>query len=123
MALPAPEPILLVQDNSPVHKCRVVDAWFNDHPEFVRLFWPARSPDLNPIEHVWACMVNEWVHSNERTQDALERHTQAVWESIRRNRNYCENLVRSMPRSIQQCRETEGGYTKYCKDTKLPNYC
>ena len=51
MALPAPEPIFLVQDNSPLHKFRVVDAWFNDHPEFVRLIWPARSPDLNPIEH------------------------------------------------------------------------
>ena len=113
MALPAPEPIILVQDNSPVHKSRGVDTWFSDHHEFVQLFWPARSPDLNPIENVWACMVNEWVHGNEKTQDALERHAKEAWESIRRNCNYCENLVRSMPRRIQQCREVDGGYTKY----------
>lgn len=74
MAIPAPEPIYLVEDNSPIHKCRVVNEWFTRHPEFVRLFWPSRSPDLNPIEHVWASMVREWVHQNERTPAALERH-------------------------------------------------
>ena len=35
MAIPHPEPILLVQDNSPVHKSKVVDEWFREHPEFV----------------------------------------------------------------------------------------
>ena len=78
MAIPAPDPIYLVQDNSPVHTSRVVDAWFREHPEIIRLFWPARSPDLNPIENVWGWMVNEWEHGNERSVDALERHCLTV---------------------------------------------
>lgn len=78
MALPPPEPIYLVQDNCPVHKSRVVAQWFDAHPVFVNLFWPARSPDLNPIENLWGDMVNEWHHQNERTPAALERHCMAV---------------------------------------------
>lgn len=112
-ALPAPEHIYLVQDNCPVHTGRVVQDWFQEHPEITRLFWPARSPDLNPIENMWGCMVNEWVHTNEQTRDALERHVREVWESFRRRPQYCESLVRSMTRRIDAVREANGYYTKY----------
>ena len=113
MALPAPEPIYLVQDNSPVHTAGVVNQWFAGHPEFIRLFWPARSPDFNPIEHLWAFMVNEWVEGAERTPRQLIRHCRAVWESLRRNQGLCENLVRSMPQRLQDCVEAGGEYTRY----------
>lgn len=111
-ALPAAGQILLVQDNSPVHKARIVTDWFSRHREFERLFWPARSPDFNPIEDIWATMANEWVNANERTSRDLLRHCRAVWESIRtRNVPMCENLVRSIPRRIAECAEAEGEHT------------
>ena len=78
MALPAPEPIYLVQDNCPIHRSKVVNNWFREHPEFNRLFWHFRPPDLNPIEHVWANMVNERISTNERSPAALERHSRSV---------------------------------------------
>ena len=43
---PAPEQILLVQDNCPVHKSGVVQEWFEDYPVVLRMFWPARSSTL-----------------------------------------------------------------------------
>ena len=113
MAIPEPQPIYLVQDNSPIHKSKLVDQWFQHHPQFVRLFWPAKSPDLNPIENVWSKMVQKWKHDNERTENALECHCQLVWESLRQEPEYVESLVRSVPRRIEEVRDAQGGYTRY----------
>ncbi len=39
------------QDNAPSHKAKSVTAWFKQNN--INVFqWPARCPDLNPIENV-----------------------------------------------------------------------
>jgi hypothetical protein len=39
-------------DNAPCHKSRSMRKWFVDN-NVIEMDWPAKSPDLIPIEHLW----------------------------------------------------------------------
>ena len=47
--------VIFQQDNSPVHKSNAVKNYLHEQSVSV-LPWPAVSPDMNPIENVWAVL-------------------------------------------------------------------
>ncbi|GFU73555.1 transposable element Tcb1 transposase [Trichonephila clavipes] len=44
------------QDNARPHVARIVQRFFVNH-QIELLPWPARSPDLSPIENMWSMIV------------------------------------------------------------------
>ena len=116
MLLPEPLPIHFVMDNSPVHTATVVTDWFLQHPEVIRIQWPAKSPDLNPIENLWAEMVKKWNSEKAKTKENLISHAFEVWEFLRNKedeKKLCENLVKSMNDRLSKVINSNGSYTKY----------
>ena len=108
-----PGPIIFVQDRSPIHMARVVREWFANQNVLQLLEWPSRGCDCNPIEHVWANMVNSWDPAAERTPQALMDHVQRSWETLREKPDLIRNLVMSMPQRLAEVIEKEGGWTHY----------
>ena len=77
-AIPEPLPIHLVQDRSPIHTSRAVRRWFDNHPEIILLDWPSKGCDCNPIENLWAFMVQELGDGGEDTRGSGKEDSRSV---------------------------------------------
>lgn len=76
-------------------------------------FWPAQSPDLNPIEHLWAYISYKLRSKRGEFANAaqLESFVRKTWNNI--PPALLENLVSSMPDRCRAVIENNGGQTKY----------
>lgn len=100
------------QDNAPCHKSKLSMACFRRHG--IRLLdWPAQSPDLNPIENMWAIMKQHMNKLNMRNKPELMAAFIRVWNRDEEIQEICKVLVESLPRRIQAVIDQRGGHTKY----------
>lgn len=116
MLFPDRMPFSLVQDNSPIHSARIVKLWFQEHPEISLLPHPPRSPDLNPIEHIWATMTKMCTENvTHRTRSSVLRSATMAWEELRKpdGQELAHSLVTSMPYRLNAVLAAGGGYTHY----------
>ncbi len=73
--------------------------------------WPSMSPDLNPIEHLWAILKRK---VEERKVSNIYQLRDVVMEEWKRTTvATCEALVNSMPKRVKAVLENNGGHTKY----------
>jgi transposase len=101
----------LLHDNDPGrHKSQVLKAFM--HNNYIRpLDFPPYSPDLNPIENLWADMDKCMELTDADTKEELEKVVADTWAAT--SKEYCSQLARSMPARIQQVIERNGAYTDY----------
>ncbi|SOV04796.1 uncharacterized protein UDID_17194 [Ustilago sp. UG-2017a] len=75
--------------------------------------WPAQSPDLNPIEHLWQHLKMRLSKYSTiaKSRDELLKRCEAEWAVI--TPETCRNLIESMPHCIEAVLKAKGGNTKY----------
>ncbi|CAK9832681.1 Transposable element Tc3 transposase [Anthophora retusa] len=93
------ENLIFMQDNASIHKSTHALRWFCDN-NIPLLDWPARSPDINPIENLWGILVRR-IFSDNRTYSNVNELKHAIvetWNNI--EENIVKNLISSMPNRI-----------------------
>ncbi len=106
------EKIVFQHDNDPKHTAKKVKEHL-DNQKFNVLTWPAQSPDMNPIEHLWVHLkreLNKYPVPATGLLSLWER-VQEVWEAI--TPQICLNLISSMPRRMESVIKAKGRWTKY----------
>jgi transposase len=101
-----------MQDNAPCHKTNKV-------MEFLRskaipiLDWPPSSPDLNPIENLWAIIKRrrQKKYGLPKTKTALIEQIFDIWANI--DAELCKTLAESVENRLKECLRLNGKTTKY----------
>jgi hypothetical protein len=106
------ENVIFQQDNDPKHTSNHSRQWFETE-QYAVLDWPAQSPDLNPIEHLWFHIKRELAKADTdaKSYHELKARVEAIWSKV--PDSVCANLVESMPRRIAAVLAAKGGHTKY----------
>ncbi|GFT72184.1 transposable element Tcb1 transposase [Trichonephila clavipes] len=100
------------QDNARPHVTGIVQRFFINH-QIELLSWPARSPDLSPIENMWFMVAQRLPHITPpvATPDQLKQRVEAAWSTV--FQEHLQSLFKSMPRRVAAVISNNGGYSGY----------
>ena len=120
IAVVTPDSYIFMHDNAPCHVAAKVTS-FLKRKRIPVMKWPAQSPDLNPIEHLWidlkerfhARFFKEGLRPSTR-KSVVERSREILIELWRdQGMDLIEKLIESMPRRVKAVIAARGDSTKY----------
>ncbi|KAA8497595.1 Transposable element Tc3 transposase [Porphyridium purpureum] len=100
------------QDNAPAHTANSTKAWL-DALGVTVLPWPARSPDLNPIENIWGVLSRVVYRKGRQFARVAELKAAVLAAWATEAQKYVVPLLESMPRRLQAVLDARGHHTKY----------
>ena len=101
---------VLQDDNAQPHRGRIVNEFVQQF-NIRRLDWPANSPYLNPIEHIWDDLGRRvYRHNPPKTLVQLRQRLIQVEQHPRETIRRC---VQSMRKCCQACLNAHEGHTRY----------
>ncbi|KAG0899630.1 hypothetical protein G6F29_013235 [Rhizopus arrhizus] len=107
--------IYFQQDNDPKHTSKLAHALFkkNGLKEEHTFHWPAQSPHLDPIEHLWHHLKLRLSLYEGRAKGVhdLWSRIEEEWNSF--TKEQCQAYIKSMPARCRAVIKAKGGYTRY----------
>ncbi|GFU59871.1 transposable element Tcb2 transposase [Trichonephila clavipes] len=93
---------VFMDDNATCHRTLAVQDCL-DSEGIQRLVWPARSPDLNPIENVWDALGRQVAGRNypPTNKNTLIRALTEEWDKL--PQQLLDNVVQNMVRRVECC--------------------
>ncbi|GFX73518.1 transposable element Tcb1 transposase, partial [Trichonephila clavipes] len=100
------------QDNARPHVASIVQRFFVNH-QIKLLPWPARSPDLSPIESMWSMVAQRLIQITPpaATPDLIWIRVETTWSAV--PQEHTQSLFESMPRRVTAVISNNGGYSGY----------
>ncbi|GFS99249.1 transposable element Tcb2 transposase [Trichonephila clavipes] len=103
---------VFMDDNTTCHRTLAVQGCL-DSEGIQRLVWPARSPDLNPIEHVWDALGRQVASRNYPPTNKYTLISALIVEWDKLPQKLLDNVVQSMVRRVECCITLHGGHIPY----------
>ncbi|CAL9697540.1 unnamed protein product [Knipowitschia caucasica] len=104
--------MIFMQDNAPSHASKYSTAWLASKglKEGKIMTWPPCSPDLNPVENLWA-LIKRDLYREGKQYTSLK----SVWEALvvtaqKVDRQQIKKLTDSMDGRLLSVIENKGGY-------------
>jgi transposase len=109
-----PDGCYLQRDNLSVHRSARATTYLGSREANVireTIPWPSYSPDLNPVENLWAVLKNNIRKRQPRTLEELRNMIYEEWDDL--SEDYVQSLCSSIYDRIDMCIENEGNRINY----------
>ena len=108
-----PEGFIFQQDGSPVHTAQMCLEYIEEKfpQSLIKPEWPSYSPDLSPIENVWAWLKNQVNKDMPKTVSALKKSIKKHWELV--NEEFLSPYYNSMQNRMEALIEKDGDKINY----------
>ncbi|GFV39455.1 DDE_3 domain-containing protein [Trichonephila clavipes] len=103
---------LFMDDKARPHSANIVDECLQSE-NVTRMDWPAQSPDLNPIEHVWN-MLGRRIATRHPPPTCLSELWRALLDEwCNTSLDQIDNVILSMSGRCKACIASSGRHTPY----------